>query len=153
MNARDIMNKPVVSVHPDTPLREIARLLLDKAISAVPVVDDNGAPIGMVSEGDLIRPDRAAREAWRQSWLEIFAEGEPLAPELVAWLHSQNQTARAVMSAPVITVNEDTEFGEIARVLANHRIKRVPVVRDGRVTGIIARDDLLRALAASKADL
>jgi predicted transcriptional regulator len=85
MNARDVMSKPVVSVHPDTPLREIARLLIDKGISAVPVVDDKEAPIGMVSEADLIRPDRAAREVWRQSWLEIFAEGEPLAPELLAW--------------------------------------------------------------------
>jgi hypothetical protein len=85
MNARDVMSKPVVSVHPDTSFREIARMLLDKGISAVPVVDDKGAPIGMVSEADLIRPDRAAREACRDSWLEIFAEGEPLAPELLAW--------------------------------------------------------------------
>jgi CBS domain-containing protein len=153
MNARDIMSKPVVSVHPDTPLREIARLLLDKGISAVPVVDDRGAPIGMVSEGDLIRPERAAREAWRQSWLEIFAEGEPLAPELLAWLESQNHTARAVMSEPVVTVREDTELGELAHVLVTRRIKRVPVVRDGRITGIIAREDLLRAMASSKADL
>ena len=153
MKARDVMSKPVVSVHPDTPLREVARLLLDKEISAVPVVDNNGTLIGMVSEGDLIRPDRAAREAWRQSWLEIFAEGEPLAPELLAWLQSQNHNARAVMSAPAVTVTEDTELGEIARVLITHRIKRVPVVRDGRVNGIVARDDLLRALASSKADL
>ena len=153
MNARDIMSKPVVSVHPDTPLREIARLMLDKGITAVPVVDDNGAPIGIVSEGDLIRPERAAREAWRQSWLEVFAEGAPLAPELLDWLHSQNHSAHAVMSAPVITVSEDTELDEIARVLVTHRIKRVPVVRDDRVTGIIARGDLLRALAANKADL
>lgn len=153
MNARDVMSKPVVSVHPDTPLREIARLLLDKGISAVPVVDDKGVPIGMVSEADLIRPDRAAREAWRQSWLEIFAEGEPLAPELLAWLQSQNQSARTVMTTPVITVSEDTELGEIARVLVAHRIRRVPVVRDGRVTGIVARDDLLRTLASSKSDL
>jgi CBS domain-containing protein len=153
MNARDVMRTPVVSVHPDTPLREVARLLLDKGISAAPVVDEKGAPIGMVSEGDLIRPDRAAREAWRQSWLEIFAEGEPLAPELLAWLQSQHHTARAVMTTPVITVSEDTELGEIARVLVTHRIKRVPVVRDGRVTGIVAREDLLRTLASSKSDL
>ena len=153
MNARDIMSKPVVSVHPDTPLREIARLMLDKGITAVPVVDDNGVPIGIVSEGDLINPERPARETWRQSWLEVFAEGEPLAPELLNWLHSENHSAHAVMSAPVITVSEDTELDEIARVLVTHRIKRVPVVRDDRVTGIIARGDLLRALAANKADL
>jgi CBS-domain-containing membrane protein len=67
MNARDVMSKPVVSVHPETPTREIARLLLDKGISAVPVVDNDGAAIGIVSESDLIRPEQAAREAWRQS--------------------------------------------------------------------------------------
>ncbi len=153
MNARDIMSKTVVSVYPDTSTREIARLLLDKGISAVPVVDNNGAAIGIVSESDLIRPDRAAREAWRQSWLEVFAEGEPLAPELLAWLQSQSHTARVVMSAPVVTVSEDTEVSEIARVLHAHQIKRVPVVRDGRVTGIVARDDLVRVLASGKAGL
>jgi CBS domain-containing protein len=153
MNARDVMSKPVVSVHPDTSTREIARLLVKKGITAVPVVDDNGAPIGVVSEGDLIRPERAAREAKHRSYLEILAEGEPISAELLAWLHSQDHSARAVMSAPVSTVSEETELGELARVLVTHRIKRVPVVRDGRVTGIVARDDVLRALASSKADL
>jgi len=153
MKACDVMSKPVVTVRPDTPTREIARLLLEKGISAVPVVDDNGAPIGMVSESDLIHPKRTKREAWRQSWLEIFAEGEPLAPELLAWLQSQNDNAHAVMSAPAITVSEDTELREIAGVFVAHRIKRVPVVRNGRVTGIVARGDLLRAMASSEAKL
>ena len=149
MNARDIMTKPVVSVEPDTPLREIARLLIDKRISAVPVVDNDGAAIGIVSESDLIRPERAEREAWRQSWLEIFAEGEALAPELLAWLQSQTHTARAVMSTPVISVKEETEIGEIARMLVTHRIRHVLVIDKGRVSGIVARGDLLRALASS----
>ena len=152
MNARDVMTKAVVSVHPGTPVREIARLLLDKGISAVPVVDNDGAPIGMVSEGDLIRPDQAAREARREWWLEMLAEGEQLSPEFLAWVHSQKRAARAIMSAPVITVSESAEVGEIARLLVAHRIKRVPVVRDGRVIGIVAREDLLRTLLPSKPD-
>ena len=152
MNARDVMTKAVVSVHPDTPVREIARLLLDKGISAVPVVDNNGTPIGIVSEGDLIRRDQAAREARREWWLEILAEGEQLSPEFLAWLNSQKLAARAIMSAPVITVSEGTEVGEIARLLVARRIKRVPVVRDGRVIGIVAREDLLRTLGPSKPD-
>ena len=76
MNAGDVMTKAVVSVHPDTPVGEIARLLLDNGISAVPVLDNNATPIGIVSEGDLIRRDEAAREARRAWWLEILAEGE-----------------------------------------------------------------------------
>jgi CBS domain-containing protein len=152
MNARDVMTRAVVSVHPDTPVPEIARLLLDKGISAVPVIDNDGAPIGMVSEGDLIRPDQVAREARRKWWLEILAEGEQLSPEFLAWLHSQKGAARSIMSTPVITVSEGTEVDEIARLLVAQRIKRVPVVRDGRIVGIVAREDLLHTLFPSKPD-
>jgi CBS domain-containing protein len=148
MIARDVMTRDVVSLTPDTPVRKIASLLVKHGVGAVPAIDNSGAPIGIVSEGDLIRPDRAAREAWRQSWLETLAEGESLAPELFAWLRSQNHSARAVMSAPVITVSEETNLREIARLLTTHRIKRVPVVRDGRTVGIVSRADLVRALLA-----
>ena len=148
MIARDVMTRDVVSVTSDTTVRKIASLLVKNRISAVPVVDRSGVPIGIVSEGDLIRPGRAAREAWRRSWLEILAEGQPLAPELLAWLHSQNHSAGTVMSAPVITVGEETSLAEIARLLTAHRIKRVPVVRDGRIVGIVSRADLVRALLA-----
>lgn len=149
MIARDVMTRDVVSVTPDTPVRKIASLLVKRGIGAVPVIDSSGAPIGIVSEADLIRPDRAAREARRQSWLEILAEGEPLAPELLAWLGSQNHSASAVMSAPVITVSEETNLREIAEILTTRRIKRVPVVTDGRIVGIISCADLVRALSVS----
>ena len=149
MIARDVMTRDVVSVTLDTPVRKIASLLVRHRIGAVPVIDDGGAPIGIVSESDLIRPDRAAREAWRRSWLEILAEGEPLAPELLAWLDAQNHSARAVMSAPVITVSEETSLREIAEILTTNRIKRVPVATDGRIVGIISYADLVRALSVS----
>ena len=149
MIARDVMTRDVVSVTPDTPVRKIASLLVKRGIGAVPVIDGGGAPIGIVSEADLIRPDRTAREAWRQSWLEILAEGEPLAPELLAWLGYQNHSASAVMSAPVITVSQETNLREIAEILTTRRIKRVPVVTDGRIVGIISCADLVRALSVS----
>ena len=149
MNARDVMTRDVVSVTPDTQVRKIASLLIKHRIGAVPVIDDDGALIGIVSESDLIRPDRAAREAWRRSWLEILAEGEPLAAELLAWLGSQNHSARAVMSAPVITVSEETNLPDIAKILTTRRIKRVPVVRDGRIVGIVSCADLVHALSVS----
>lgn len=147
MNARDIMTGEVVSVGPDTPTRDIARLLLDKGISAVPVIDDGGVPIGMVSEGDLIGRDEAAREARRDWWLEMLAEGEALSSEFVSHLGAADRKAREVMATPVITVGEETEIREIAHLLTEHRIKRVPVMHDNRVVGIVSRADLLRALA------
>ncbi len=148
MNARDIMTTEVVSAGPDTTTGEVARLLLDNGISAVPVVDGAGAPIGMVSEGDLIGRNDTDREARRDWWLAMLAEGEDLSPEFLGQLRTKERSARDVMAAPVVTISEETEVGEIARLLAAHRIKRVPVVRDGRLVGIVSRADLLRTLAA-----
>jgi CBS domain-containing protein len=149
MKARDIMSANVVTVGPDTAVREIARLLLDKQITAMPVVDQNGAPIGMISEEDLIGPDDATREARRDWWLTLLAEGEPLSSAFLEWLHSQRRTAGYLMSKPVISIDEDADVRDIARLLAAHHIKRVPVVRNGRVVGIVSRGDLLRALFLS----
>lgn len=150
MIARDVMTTAVVSVRPDTPTQKVAGLLRDKGISAVPVVDSSGAPIGMVSEGDLIGRDESDREARRDWWLSLLAEGEALSPDFLASLRPGKRSARDIMAAPVIAVGEDTDVTEIARLLLAHRIKRVPVVRDGRIVGIVSRADLVRALAAEK---
>ena len=147
-NARDVMTTEVLSVAPDTPTQEIARLLLDKGVSAAPVVDTGGVPIGMVSEGDLIGRNDHDREVRRDWWLALLAEGETLSPEFLGHLRESERRARDVMAAPVITVEEETEVSEIARLLTTHRIKRVPVVRDGRVVGIVSRADLLRTLCS-----
>jgi hypothetical protein len=96
MKCTRYMTRSVVSVHPDTSTREIARLMLDNRISAVPVIDNDGPVPGVVSRNDLNRPDRAARTARGQAWLETFAEGEPLAPELFAGC-----ILRATMRAPL----------------------------------------------------
>jgi predicted transcriptional regulator len=148
MNARDVMTTKVVSVSPDSSLSEIAKLLLDRGISAAPVVDADGVPLGMVSEGDLIGRDETTREARRDWWLSLLAEGEPLHPEFLASLQSIAGKARDVMSAPLVTVGEETGVDEIAKLLATHHIKRVPVLRDGHIVGIVSRADLLRALIA-----
>jgi CBS domain-containing protein len=141
------MTTEVVSVNADTPTREIARLLLEHHISAVPVLDRSGAPIGMVSEGDLIGRSDTDRQARREWWLAMLAEGEPLSPEYLAGLRRPEQLAGDVMSRPVVTVGEDTDIAEIARLLQAYRIKRVPVLRDGQMVGIVSRENLLRALA------
>jgi CBS domain-containing protein len=148
MKARDVMTTDVVSVPPDMAAKEIAKLLLEKAISAVPVVDESGAPVGMVSEGDLIGRDESARQARRDWWLALLAEGETFNAEFLA---DTEQTARDIMSSPVLTVGEETDVGEIARLLAAYRIKRVPALSEGRIVGIVSRADLLRVLAADPA--
>jgi CBS-domain-containing membrane protein len=82
--------------------------------------------------------------------LELLAEGEPIAPELLAWLDTQNHTARVIMSTPVVTVSEETQLRDVARLLVAHRIKRVPVIRDNRVVVIVAPGNLLRTLRSGE---
>lgn len=150
MHAGDVMSTEVISADPDAPLRDVARLLLENRISAVPVVNRDGVPIGMVSEGDLVGRgdrDRLTRRDW---WLALFTGGQPLDDDFQARLKAADRTARDVMSAPLVTVTEQTEVGEIARLLAVHHIKRVPVVRDGRIVGIVSRADLVRVVAAAR---
>jgi CBS domain-containing protein len=149
MQASDVMTRSVVSVTGETRLREVARILLEHRISAVPVLDSAGRVIGMISEGDLVGSDDAnERRARRDWWLGLLAEGEALSPDFLASLRDVDRTAQDVMSAPVVTVDEATSLRDIARILADRNIKRVPVVRDGKVVGIVSRADLLRGMAA-----
>jgi len=145
MVARDIMTTRVVTVGPETPVEEIARLLLSHHISAVPVVDAGGRLAGIVSEGDLMRRPETATERHPSWWLRLVADSETLARE---YTKTHGRHASDVMTDRVVTVSEETPVAEIARLLEERRIKRVPVVRDGRVAGIVSRADLLRGLAS-----
>jgi CBS domain-containing protein len=146
VRAYEIMTKDVVTVSPDTRAPEIARRLLERRVSAAPVLAESGRVVGMVSEGDLIGRDEAAHGVGRDWWLWMIAAGED--PSVLARVRRPELTAREIMSAPVVCVTEDADDGEIARLLSVHRIKRVPVIRDERLLGIVSRADLLRALAA-----
>lgn len=150
MKARDIMTTDVVMVGPDASMRAVAKLLAARGISAVPVVDAAGSPIGMISEGDLIGRSDDDRRARRDWWLTLLAEGEQLNPNFIESLREPIQVARQVMSSPVVTIGEDTAITEIAKLLVSHHIKRVPVVRDGRVVGIVSRADIVRAMAVQE---
>ena len=145
------MSSAVVAVSPDTPVGEVAKILRDHGISAVPVVDEAGSLLGMVSEGDLIDRNEADREARRAWWLTLLADGEVLNPDFLASLRPAARRARDAMTAPVVTVGEETEIDEVARLLTTYRIKRVPVLRDGRIVGIVSRADLVRVLAQAEA--
>jgi CBS domain-containing protein len=149
MQARDLMTRDVVAVSPGTSARKIAKVLLDRRISAVPVVDSKGVVLGMVSEGDLLshRNEQQDKDFQRSWWLTLLAEGEPLNPEFLSQLASTDLTAQELMTSPPITVDESAYDSEIAVLLTVDGIKRVPVLRNGRVVGIVSRADLIRAQA------
>ena len=145
MNAADVMVSKVITVRPDTSVREIAEILLANRISAVPVVDENDAPVGIVSEGDLIHRVETGTELHRSWWLEFLTGKNVLARDFVK---SHARKAADVMTHPVIAVTPDTPLGELASLLEKHRIKRVPVVKDGRIVGIVSRANLVQALVS-----
>jgi CBS domain-containing protein len=148
--ARDVMTSEVITVPPDEPIRDVAKLLLEHQISAVPVVNSDGVPIGMVSEGDLIGRDETQRLARNDWWLAVMTGEQLLDGSFQARVGATDRTAREVMSAPLVTVTEMTGVSEIARLLAIHHVKRVPVVREGCIVGIVSRADLLRVIAADR---
>ena len=144
LTAADIMTTDVVSVTPDTPVAEIAHLLHKCRISGVPVIDAERRVVGIVSEGDLITHQAVVGEQRRSWWLTLIADENALARE---YAKTRGQKARDVMTADVITVTEAAVIAEIARLLERRRIKRVPVLRDGKLIGIITRGNLLQAMA------
>lgn len=148
MKAADIMTSDVLTVGPETPTTDIATLMMERGVSAVPVVDDQRKVLGVVSEGDLLRRVEAGTEKRRSWWLALFASNATLAGEYVK---SHARRARDVMTAPPVTVGEDTPIADIAEKLERHAIKRVPVVRNGVLVGIVSRANLLRALATFQA--
>jgi CBS domain-containing protein len=143
MNAADIMTPDVITVSPDAPLDQIVNLMLGNQISGIPVTE-GGCVIGIVTEGDLLRRIELGSEPRRPHLLELVSRATPLAAEYV---RSHGRKASEVMSADVVAVDEATPIAEIARLLETRRIKRVPVLRDGKLVGIVSRANLLRALA------
>ncbi len=143
MRARKIMSTSLLTVERSTPVREVIRLLIEHRISGVPVVHD-GAVVGIISEGDLILRERAYRQRGGMAFLaqQLFADHEKLAVE---YRKAHGLVAEDVMSEPVVSVLPGTPVEEVAHLMAERHIKRVPVVEGGRLIGIVSRGDVLRA--------
>lgn len=148
MLARDIMSKEVEWVKKSATVRDVARLLLKKSISAVPVLDEDGRPIGMVSEGDIAAESELRRNERAQWWLAQLAEGEPMDPKFLATIQLSNRDVGGIMRSPVISVGEDAEVEEIAQLMEKKKIKRVIILRAEKMVGIVTRADIVRAVAA-----
>ena len=129
MNAADVMTTDVVSAAPGTPLAELIHLMLDNRISAIPVLE-HGRIIGIVSEGDLVRRAETGTEVRRPHWLEMLTSGTRLAAD---YARTHGRQADEVMTRDVVTVTETTPLADIVQLFVTRRIRRVPVVREGRV--------------------
>ena len=147
--AGKVMTRNVITVTPETSIRATAKVMSDHKISGVPVVDGDGRLVGLVSEADLLRGRKMAadREA---SWLNMLADGENLSPEFVEYVRSSNEMVRVVMHTDVTSLKEDTPLDEVAQMMVEKGLKRLPVVTDEKIVGIVSRADLVKALGSRR---
>lgn len=145
MKAAHIMSRTVLSVQPETTILQAANLMLLHEISGLPVVDSDGHIVGIVTEGDFLRRAETGTRRKRSRWVEFFMGPGRLAEDYV---RSTSRRVEDVMTHPVHTIDEDTPLSDVVELMECHRIKRLPVLRDRKVVGIVSRANLLRALAS-----
>ncbi len=146
MNAIDVMTRDVVTARPDDKVDDVIKLLAEYDISALPVVDDDAAVVGVISEANLIRRVEIGTDKQRPWWLEAVTPASTLAEEFAK---AHGQRVSEITSTNVVSASEDTPLEEIATLLERHRIKRVPILRDGKLVGIVSQSNLIQALASS----
>lgn len=145
MRAIDVMTTTVVTLKPEMTVREAAQTFVTHRISGAPVVDENGQLVGIVSEGDLLhREELGTGEHRRSWWLNLFSSSR----DAVDYVKSHAHQVGDIMTDNVISIQESTALDQIADLLETHRIKRVPVLRAGKLVGIVSRANLVQALAS-----
>jgi CBS domain-containing protein len=149
MKARDIMVSPVITVKPHDSVKDVALLFLKRGISGAPVVDARGAIVGIISEGDLIYRSEIGTVRPHPYWFIQLAGKEILAADYVK---ACSRTVSDVMTRNVITAFPDATLNEIASTLEKNSIKRVPIIENGQVVGIVSRSNLVQAIASAKTD-
>ena len=148
MEARQVMTSPILTISPGATVRQAIEMMLEKRVSGLPVVDEIGQLVGIISEGDLLHRSELGTEKHRSKWLDFL-----LGPGRSAndYVQSHSRRVADVMTTDLVTVKETTPLEEVVKLMEKRRIKRVPVVRDGGVSGIVTRSDLLRALIKTSA--
>src|SRR5215470_9507530 len=145
MKAVDVMTREIVSVAPDASVLEAVRLMLQRRISGLPVIDAAGSLQGIVTEGDFLRRVETGTERKRSRFIEFLLGPGRLATEYV---HASGRKVSEVMTPDVHTVTEDAPLEQVVHLMERHRVKRIPVVRGDQVVGIVTRANLMRALAS-----
>jgi CBS domain-containing protein len=142
----EVMTRDVITVGPTAPIHKAAQLMVEHGVSGLPVVNDDGRLVGIVSEGDLIlRQKRRGKRPW---WRRFFEDGEQLARE---YQKAMGTTVGEVMTRRVVSISPVWGIETAATILQNRRIRRLPVVLDGQIVGIVTRADLIKALITEKA--
>lgn len=152
MRAFDVMTTAVAVAQPNMTVRDVAKMLADYNISGMPVVDAQGRLVGMITEGDLLRRAEIGTEGKRRAWwLELLASTQAHASEYVK---EHARLVRDVMTTDdIVAVSEETPLAEIAELMERRRVKRVPVLKNGKVTGLVSRANLIRVLASMGPEL
>ncbi len=150
MTVRDVMTQPVISVRPGTPLKEVAHLLVDCKISGLPVVDEDGVVLGIVSEADFLVKEQGIEAVRRRRLARIIGESRESRSQLAK---IGALTAGEAMTAPAVTISADSRIAQAAAAMTSHGVKRLPVLEDGRLVGIVTRADLVRAFVRSDEEL
>jgi CBS domain-containing protein len=145
--AADLMTRNVLTVAPDMPVCDVAELMLKHKVTSLPVVDADQKLVGIVSEGDFVRSASQQRDAHRSWWLTLLTGAHGRQGDVLS--HGQCPV-HEVMSKDVLLASEGDGLGQLIELLSRRRVKRLPVVKDGRLTGIVSRVDILKYLAATR---
>jgi len=145
MRAHQIMTRPAITIPPDAPITEAAAIMLQHHISGLPVVDATGKLVGIVSEGDFIRRSEIGTKRRRGRFLRFILGPGQAAADFVL---EHGCKVSEVMTTEPITIAEDTSLEAVVALMEKNRLKRLPVVRDGRVVGIVSRANLMQAVAS-----
>jgi CBS domain-containing protein len=145
MKAKDVMTSPVVTIEPDVDVLQAVRIMLQRRVSGLPVVEKDGRLVGIVTEGDFLRRAETGTQRRRPRWLEFLVGPGRLAQD---YARAHARKVADVMTAEPITVDESTALDDVVKLMEKRQIKRIPVVRGSNVVGIVSRANLLHALAS-----
>ena len=150
LTIRDVMSASVVTVKPETPLKEVARMLIDRRISGVPVVDEEGMVLGVISEADLLVKEQGAEAIRHRRLARLLGESTESRAQSVKL---GAVTAAQAMTSPAVTIASGRPIPEAAAIMTSRHVNRLPVIDDGRLVGIVSRADLVRAYVRSDEQL
>ena len=144
MKASDVMVCNVITVTPRAPIADVAKILLENCVSAVPVVTEGGKLVGIVSEGDVLQRPKPGTEARYSWWRDLFGQNDTRAAKFAK---SHSQKVSDVMTRKVVTAKPHTPLGDIATLLMQHNIEWVPILRRGKLIGIVSRANVVETFA------